>query len=127
VDGGALMNATCSNQDTQALVESYHGALKHWSSLEIKGLGGRWIDWLVWRLTKMVVRRYMYMAEMKTCKFIKNEVIEHIVKASVEKATLIPYTHVTHGIDDLNKIGHAWMVQSQQHPNMTYKVPLRQV
>jgi hypothetical protein len=36
---------------------------------------------------------------------------------------LISHTDVTHGIDDLNKIGHAWMVWSQQHPNMTYKVP----
>ncbi len=37
---------------------------------------------------------------------------------------MIPHTNVTHGIDDSNEIGHAWMVQSQQHPNMTYKVPL---
>jgi len=45
------------------------------------------------------------------------------VKTSVEKATLIPHTNVTHGIDDSNEISHAWMVQSQQHLNMTYKVP----
>jgi hypothetical protein len=35
---------------------------------------------------------------------------------------LIPHTNVTHGIDDSNETGHAWMVWSQQHPNMTYKV-----
>jgi hypothetical protein len=46
------------------------------------------------------------------------------VKTNVEKATLILHTNVTHTIDDLNEIGHAWMVRSQQHPNMTYKVPL---
>ncbi len=40
------------------------------------------------------------------------------------KVTLIPHTNVTHGIDDSNEIGHAWMVWSQQHLNMTYKVPL---
>ncbi len=56
--------------------------------------------------------------------FIKNRIVEHIVKTSVEKATLIPCTNVTHKIDDSNEINHAWMVQSQQHPNMTYKVPL---
>jgi hypothetical protein len=50
--------------------------------------------------------------------------MEHIVKMSVEKATLILHTNVTHGIDDSNEIGHAWMVRNQQHPNMTYKVPL---
>ncbi len=47
-----------------------------------------------------------------------------IVKTNIEKATLIPHTNVTYGIDDSNKTSHAWMVQSQQHPNMTYKVPL---
>ncbi len=48
--------------------------------------------------------------------------MERIVKTSVEKATLIPHTNVTHGIDDSNETSHAWMVQNQQHPNMTYKV-----
>jgi hypothetical protein len=61
---------------------------------------------------------------MKKRMFIKNKVVECIVKANVEKATLIPYTHVTHGMDDFNKIGHAWMVQSQECPNVTYKVLL---
>jgi hypothetical protein len=61
---------------------------------------------------------------MKKHGFIKNKVMECIVKMSVEKATLIPHTNVTHGINDSNEIGHAWMVRSQQHPNMTYKVPL---
>jgi hypothetical protein len=66
----------------------------------------------------------MHIAKMKKCGFIKNKVVEHIVKTSVEKATLILHTNVTHGIDDSKKTSHAWMVQSQQHPNMTYKVPL---
>jgi hypothetical protein len=66
----------------------------------------------------------MHTIEMKKCKFIRNKVVERIVKMSIEKATLIPHTNVTHGIDDSNKTSHAWMVQSQQHPNMTYKVPL---
>jgi hypothetical protein len=64
------------------------------------------------------------MAEMKKCGFIKNKVVEHIVKANVKKATLIPHTHVTHGIDDSNETNHVWMVQNQQRSNMTYKVPL---
>jgi hypothetical protein len=52
---------------------------------------------------------------MKKCGFIKNKVVECIVKTSVEKATLIPRTRVTHGMDDSNKIGHVRMMQSQQH------------
>jgi hypothetical protein len=57
-----------------------------------------------------VVRHYMHIVEMKKRKFIRNKVIEHIVKTNIEKATLMPHTNVTHGIDNLNKIGHAWMV-----------------
>jgi hypothetical protein len=119
-----LRRVSHSNQDTQTSIESYHGALKHWFSLETKGLRGWRIDWLVWRLTTTVARHYMQTSEMKRRGFIRNKVVERIVKMSVEKATLILHTNVTHGIDDSNEIGHAWMVRSQQHPNMTYKVPL---
>jgi hypothetical protein len=66
----------------------------------------------------------MHITEMKKHEFIKNKVMEHIVKTSVEKATLISHTNVTHGINDSNETSHVWMVQNQQHPNMTYKVPL---
>ncbi len=64
----------------------------------------------------------MHIVEIKKREFIKNKVVEHIMKTNVEKATLILHTHVAPGIDDSNEIGHAWMVQNQQHPNMTYKV-----
>jgi hypothetical protein len=40
-----------SNQNTQVNMKSYYGALEHWFSFETKGLKGRLIDWLVWRLT----------------------------------------------------------------------------
>ncbi len=43
---------------------------------------------------------------------IKNKVVERIVKMSVEKATLVLHTNVTHGIDDLNETSHAWMVRN---------------
>jgi hypothetical protein len=63
----------------------------------------------VWKLTTMVIRHYMHTVEMKKCWFIKNKVVEHIVKVNIEKATFIP---LSHGIDDSNEIGHAWMVQN---------------
>jgi len=66
----------------------------------------------------------MHTFEMKKREFIKNKVMEFIVKTNVKKVTLISHSNVTHGIDDSNKIGHAWMVQSQQHLNITYKVLL---
>jgi hypothetical protein len=58
----------------------------------------------------MVTRHYMHTTKMKKCGFIRNKVVEHIVKTSVEKATLVLHTNVTHGIDDPNESGHAWMV-----------------
>jgi hypothetical protein len=64
----------------------------------------------VCRFTIIVARHYMHTIEMKNCGFIKNKVVDHIVKTKIEKATLIPHTNVTHGIDDLNEIGHARMV-----------------
>ncbi len=72
----------------------------------------------------IVARHYMHTIEMKKNRFIRNKIVERIVKTNAEKATLIPHTNVTHGIDDLNETSNAWMVRNQQHPNMTYKVPL---
>jgi hypothetical protein len=61
----------------------------------------------MWRLTTTVARHYMHIVEMKKRGFIRNKVVERIVKTSVEKATLIHHTNVTHGIDDSNETGHA--------------------
>jgi len=36
-----LQQVPHSNQDTQASIESYHGALKCWFSLETKGFRGQ--------------------------------------------------------------------------------------
>jgi hypothetical protein len=68
-----------SNQDTQASIESYHGALKRWLVLDTKGLRGCRIDWLVWRLTTTIARHYMQTLEMKKKGFIKNKVMEAII------------------------------------------------
>jgi hypothetical protein len=66
----------------------------------------------VWILTTIVIKHYMHIVKMKKHMFIKNNVVEHIVKMNVEKATLIPHTIVTHGIDDSTETGHAWMLRS---------------
>ncbi len=58
----------------------------------------------------MVTKQYMHKIEMKKHGFIENKVVEHIVKVNVEKGTLIPHNHVTHGLNDSNEISHAWMV-----------------
>jgi hypothetical protein len=60
----------------------------------------------MWRLTTIVTTYYMHTIEMKKHRFIRNKVVECIVKTNIEKATLILHTHVTHGIDDSNV--HGW-------------------
>jgi hypothetical protein len=111
-----------SNQDTQSNVESYHGALKHWFALDRKGLGRHRIDWLVWQLITTIARHYMHTLEMKKKGFIKNKVMEAIITRSVEKATLIPFTHVYQ--PTLENDG-AWGIQNQHLPNVIYgEIPI---
>ncbi len=52
----------------------------------------------------------MHTTKMKKQRFIKNKVVERNVKVSTKKAALILHTNVTHGIDDSNETGHAWIV-----------------
>ncbi len=108
-----------SNQDTQANIESYHGVLKHWLALDTKGLKGHRIDWLVWRLTTTIARHYIHTLEMKKKGFIKNKVMEAIITRNLEKAALIPLTHVYQ--PTLESDG-AWCVRSQCLPNVIYVV-----
>jgi len=54
-----------SNQDTQASIESYLGALKRWLAFDTKGLRRHRIDWLVWRLITTIARHYMHTLEIK--------------------------------------------------------------
>jgi len=80
-----------SNQNTQANIEFYHGALKHWFSFDIKGFKGRHIDWLAWRFITIMAQHYMHQAKMKKCEFIKNKVIWWLVATNVYEARLIAH------------------------------------
>jgi hypothetical protein len=61
------------NQNTQASIKSYNEVLKCWFFFETKGLRGRCIDLLVWRLTTTMAWHYMHQAEMKKQGFIKKQ------------------------------------------------------
>jgi hypothetical protein len=65
-----------SNQNTYANIESYHGALKCWFTLDTKGLRRHRFDWLVWQLTTTIAHHYMHTLERG---FIKNKVMEAII------------------------------------------------
>jgi hypothetical protein len=83
-----------SNQNTQAIIESYHNALKRWHAFDTKGFTRRRIDWLVWWLTTTIAHHYKHTLKLKKRGFINNKVMEAIITWSVEKAALISLTHV---------------------------------
>jgi len=59
----------------------------------------------------------MHTLEMKKKGFIKNKVMEAIITQSVEKATLIPFTHVYQPTFESDG---TWGVQSQRLLNVIY-------
>jgi len=58
----------------------------------------------------------MHTFEMNKKEFVKNKVVECLVKTSVEKATLIPLMHVSQPSFETN--GY-WIVRNQYLVNMT--------
>jgi hypothetical protein len=68
----------------------------------------------VWQLTTTTIAcHYMHTLEMKKRGFIKNKVMEAIITRSVEKAALIPLSHVYQ--PTLENDG-AWVIRSQRLP-----------
>jgi hypothetical protein len=61
----------------------------------------------------------MHTFEMKKRGFIKNKVMEHIVRMNVQKATLIPFTHVSQPSFETN--GY-WIIRSQFLVDVEYKM-----
>jgi hypothetical protein len=104
-----------SNQNTQANIESYHGALKRWLVLDTKGLRGHRIDWLVWQLTTKITHHYMHTLEMKKKGFIKKKGYGGHYYIKCGKGS--PYsTQPTFENDG------TWGIQSQRLPNVIYVV-----
>jgi hypothetical protein len=66
-----------------------------------------------------IARRYMHTMEMKKQKFIKNKLLEVIVKKCVEKVTLILFTHVAQPTFENSG---AWVVWSQRRVNVTHQM-----
>ncbi len=91
--------------------------------METKGFQGQRIDSPMWKFTRMVAKHYNHASKMKKHRCIKNKDVEHIVKANVEKATLIPTPLSPMGCMILMKlVMHG--CAGQQCPNVTYKVSL---
>lgn len=61
----------------------------------------------------------MHTSEMKKTCFIKNKVVDRIVKTSVDKATLIPLAHV---IQSFFESDGSWIIRNQHLANVAYKI-----
>jgi hypothetical protein len=60
--------------------------------------------------------------EMKKQGCIKNKVMERMIKANIKKVALIPPTHVLQPTFEGDEDDGIWMVWSQQHSNVVYKL-----
>jgi hypothetical protein len=61
----------------------------------------------------------MHTSEMKKTCFIKNKVVDRIVKTNVDKATLIPLAHVNQSFFESDG---CWIVMNQHLANVAYKI-----
>jgi hypothetical protein len=61
----------------------------------------------------------MHTFEMKKREFIKNKVVEHIVRMNVQRTKLIPLTHVSQPSFETN--GY-WIIRNQFLVNVEYKI-----
>jgi hypothetical protein len=61
----------------------------------------------------------MNTSKMKKRGFVKNKVVECIMKTSVEKVTLIPFTHVSKPSSEI--VGY-WILKNQCFANVEYKM-----
>ena len=107
-----------SNQDTQASIESYHGALKRWMKIDNHQLRRRRMDFLVWRLTTPVVTHYIYNQERKLHGFVRNKFVKKSVAAGITKAKAIPLEHIHRHRSEEGR----WEVQSQTVPGRWYDI-----
>ena len=57
-------------------------------------LWGRRLNFLVWRLTILVVTYYMYNYERKLNDFVLNKHVEKIMAKYIIKAKIIPLEHI---------------------------------
>ncbi len=110
-----------SNQDIQANIESYHGALKHWFAFDTKGLRRHKINWSVWQLTTAIAHYYMHTLEMKKKKrFHKKQGYGGHCYMKCRKGSLYSI-HPCVLTKPLESDG-AWGIWNQRFPNIIYVV-----
>ncbi len=101
-----------SNQDTQANIESYHGALKHWFSCDIKGFKGRGGSLRLWHNTTCTEQRWKNV--------MKNKVVQWLVATNVYKTKLIAHIDVIEPTLESEDNVNDWNVNNQTHFNVIH-------
>jgi hypothetical protein len=71
------------NQDPQASIEAYHGAIKWWLKHDTRRTKAQRVDWLVWRLTNLVSTHYFHAQKANREGIIQKHNIKKIVKDGI--------------------------------------------
>ena len=107
----------CS-QDTNVVIERYHGFAKSILKSERSRMTGQRVDWCITALTEDVLDHYWYKDLRKEKGFVDNKKMHDTVVGSILKARKIPDIDVT--LPD--KDGDTALVTSTKHQHLRYAV-----
>jgi hypothetical protein len=107
-----------AGQDTNAMIESYHGNMKAVLKASKSHLVGWHLDWLIHELTHDVIMKYEYNQYLKESSFISNKKAEYLVINSVLQFLKIPDSCIS-----LPTVpGQPALVTSSKRPHVKYAV-----
>ena len=83
-------NILHAGQNTNAVIQSYHGNLKSILRSSRERFDGRRLDWLIYQLVGDVITHYWYVVQCKLLGFVRNKNQERIVATAIVRAKDIP-------------------------------------
>jgi hypothetical protein len=106
-----------ANQDTQANIEAYHGAIKWWLKHDTIGTKVRKVDWLVSRLTNPVSTNYLHVSRGKERRNYKK------CQKDCGRWHIAGSHHHKRHLNSPTQIEEPWHVMSQDTITQWYVVP----
>ncbi len=83
-----------ANQDPQISIKAYHGTIKWWLKHDIGRTKAQRVEWLVWRLTNLVLTHYFQAQETNRKGIIQNHNVKSIVKDGILRVHTITKGHL---------------------------------
>jgi hypothetical protein len=99
-----------ANQDPQINIEAYHDTIKWWLKHDIGRTKAQKVEWLVWRLTNLVLTHCLHAQETNKKRIIQNHNVKKIVKDGILWAHTITKRH----LNSPTSIEEPWHVISNE-------------